>query len=174
MSEAIKPRVYLAGPDVFMTNALEHAAYLKQLCADAGLEGVFPLDSQIPDNIDPDHEAGWIARCNMGLIRSCSAVLANLNSFRGIEPDSGTVFEVGFAIALGIPVWVYFEGKGDLRDQVPHSASGHDDLGMLVEDFGLPRNLMLACTWAGYSCTAKKGIKGLSRYMYELKEAQTV
>ena len=30
--------------------------------------------------------------------------MANLNAFRGHEPDSGMIFEVGFEIALGKPL----------------------------------------------------------------------
>lgn len=45
--------------------------------------------------------ANGIYHANLEMIRSADAVLANLNAFRGIEPDSGTCFEVGFATALG-------------------------------------------------------------------------
>jgi nucleoside 2-deoxyribosyltransferase len=37
-------RVYLAGPEVFLPDALAIAAAKKRLCAAHGLEGVFPLD----------------------------------------------------------------------------------------------------------------------------------
>jgi nucleoside 2-deoxyribosyltransferase len=41
----------------------------------------------------------------LALIRRCDAVVANLRPCRGqVEPDSGTVFEVGVAIALGEPL----------------------------------------------------------------------
>ena len=37
-----RPRVYLAGPDVFVANAKEIGESLKKICVEAGLEGVFP------------------------------------------------------------------------------------------------------------------------------------
>jgi nucleoside 2-deoxyribosyltransferase len=92
-------------------------------------------------------------------------VLANLNLFRGYEPDSGTAFEVGMAVALGKPVWAYFESNAALREIIPHDAKGQDEWGFEVEDFDLPRNLMLACTWAGSSHSAEVGVEGLSRYL---------
>ena len=43
-----------------------------------------------------------IARRNEAQIRSCEALIANLTPFRGPSADAGTVFEVGFASALGL------------------------------------------------------------------------
>ena len=74
-------------------------------------------------------------------------MLANLNPFRGSEPDSGTVFEVGYAIALGKRVVGYLE---DARSQTEKLAGGDrckgrivDHNGFSIEDFGLSVNLML-------------------------------
>ena len=53
--------------------------------------------------------AEGIYRANIGLIAEADALLANLNPFRGTEPDSGTVFEIGYAIALGKRVVGYLE-----------------------------------------------------------------
>src|SRR3954471_17847562 len=41
------PRVYLAGPDVFLRDPLTAAAAKKQLCASYGFVGVFPLDAEL-------------------------------------------------------------------------------------------------------------------------------
>lgn len=43
--------------------------------------------------------------------------------------------------------------------------AGFDAEGFAVEDFGLPRNLMLACSWVGVSATAEEGVVGLARYL---------
>ena len=42
-------------------------------------------------------------------------MLANLEPFRGSEPDSGTAFEVGYALALGKPVYAYLSDAGASR-----------------------------------------------------------
>ena len=79
------------------------------------------------------------------------AVLANLDFFRGAEPDSGTCFEVGYAVALGKPVYGYIPEDGSfaqrIRQRYPQTigADGRVDThGWNFEEFGLPLNLMLA------------------------------
>lgn len=134
--------IYLAGFDVFRPDALEHGERLKALCADVGLQGLYPLDNALPAGLTGSAAARWIYASNIALIRQADAVLANLNDFRGHEPDSGTAFEVGFAAALGKPVWAYLDDDRPLIEQV---GTPRDAQGFNVEDFGLPRNLMLAC-----------------------------
>lgn len=158
-------KVYLAGPDVFHPQAQERGLYLRRLCLEHGLEGLYPLDNQLPRGLTGASAARWISAANMAMLRSADAVLANLEPFRGLEPDSGTVFEVGMAVALGKPVWCHFPSTGDLRTQVRHDAAGRDADGFLVEDFALPRNLMLACTWAGHSANAEEAIAALGVYL---------
>ena len=165
MPSAGKPLVYLAGFDVFRADAVEHGRALKALCARHGLEGLYPFDNQVPEGLRPEEAAMVICNANIAMIKRCDAVLANLNPFRGAEPDSGTAFEVGMAVALGKPVWAYFAANGALRDQIAHDASGFDAQGFQVEDFGLPRNLMLACTWAGSSETAEQAIEALAAHL---------
>jgi nucleoside 2-deoxyribosyltransferase len=159
------PGIYLAGFDVFRPDAIEQGHYLKQLCQRHGLEGYYPLDNDVSAHLPPKETAAMICNANIALIKRCDAVLANLNNFRGHEPDSGTAFEVGMAVALGKPVWAYFEADGTLREQIAHDPQGVDAQGFHVEDFGLPKNLMLACTWAGSSDSAEAGVEELAAYL---------
>lgn len=135
--------IYLAGFDVFRPDAAAHGERLKALCASFGHTGLFPLDNQLPAGLHGAAAARWIYAANVALIHRADAVLANLNDFRGHEPDSGTAFEVGFAAALGKPVWAYLDDGRPLVEQI---GAPVDAQGLLVEDFGLPRNLMLACS----------------------------
>ena len=157
------PSVYLAGFDVFHPDALARGAYRKQLCAEHGLRGLYPLDAQVPATAaQPAH---WICDANLQALRSADAVLANLGCFRGAEPDSGTVFEVGFACALGKPVWAYFPEQQPLIEQIRHDSQGRCADGFQVEDFGLPRNLMLACSWVGASSSAEQAVAALAGWL---------
>ncbi|QQE06265.1 nucleoside 2-deoxyribosyltransferase [Cupriavidus sp. ISTL7] len=145
------PTVYLAGPDVFRPDALAHGQTLKALCAQHGFTGLFPLDHQLPAGLAGEAAARWIYQANAALIRRADLVMANLDDFRGPgEPDSGTAFEVGFAVALGKPVWAYTGDPGTIveRATAGHDAEGRplDAHGFHVEDFGLGKNLMLACS----------------------------
>lgn len=137
------PTVYLAGLDVFRPDAVAQGERLKACCAAQGWQGLYPLDNALPEGLQGLAAARWICEANLALIRRADAVLANLNNFRGAEPDSGTAFEVGFAVALGKPVVGYLDDGRTLREQL---GGARDADGLTVEDFGLPRNLMLACT----------------------------
>lgn len=161
----MKKQIYLAGFDVFRPDAIAYGEYLKRLCADCGLEGLYPLDNGVPEGLTGVEAAHWIARENMNMLRKSDAVLANLSNFRGSEPDSGTVFEVGVAVALGIPVWAYFDEQVPLRQQIKTSSDGCCPAGYQVEDFGLPKNLMLACHWAGFSHGAEQAVTDLAAYL---------
>lgn len=160
-----RPRVYLAGFDVFRPDAIAHGRYLHALCDSHSLQGQYPFDVSIPAEDTPQATARAIYLSNAAMLRQSDAVLANLNFFRGLEPDSGTVFEVGMEVALGIPVWAYFEPTASLRATVPHDEQGYDSQGFLVEDFELPRNLMLACSWAGASPTVEQAVPALADYL---------
>ena len=125
-------RIYLAGPEVFLPDARAVGAAKKALCARMGHEGVFPLDED-----GPEEWRAIAARCE-SMIRRCDALVANLSPFRGTGADPGTVYELGFARALGLPVRGYTADARELKDRVapcPHA--------MAIEDFGLAENLML-------------------------------
>ncbi|ADV28521.1 nucleoside 2-deoxyribosyltransferase [Pseudoxanthomonas suwonensis 11-1] len=144
--------LYLAGPDVFRPDATRRGQELKALCARHGFEGLFPLDQDVPADItDPAGQAAWIYRNNIALIERADAVLANLDFFRGPEPDSGTCFEVGYAVAKGKPVYGYIPEQGSLAQRIrlrhPQAIGGDgllDVHGWNIEEFGLPLNLMLS------------------------------
>ena len=135
-------KLYLAGPDVFRPDAIEWAARVAARCRECGHQGLVPLD-------EAHATAGDIYRNNLRLIAGADAVLANLNPFRGDEPDSGTCVEVGFALALGKPVIGYADDLRPLRERLRATGPGaggryRDGTGNPVEDFGPPLHLMLA------------------------------
>jgi nucleoside 2-deoxyribosyltransferase len=136
-------RLYLAGPDVFRSDAKDWAGRVRELCRAAGHEALVPLDDDVPAT------AAAIYRSNLQHIAAADAVLANLNPFRGDEPDSGTCVEIGYALALGKLVIGYADDLRPLRERLRASGPGADGRwrdagGHAVEDFGLPLNLMLA------------------------------
>lgn len=139
-------KLYLAGPDVFRQDAAAWAEAARALCAEHGHQALIPLDGV-------ETTAKGIYRANIELIRSADAVLANLNPFRGCEPDSGTCVEVGFALALNKSVIAYVESGETTPARVARISGARlgelngrpvDGDGLYVEDFGLPLNLMLA------------------------------
>lgn len=142
--------IYLAGFDVFRPNALAFGNAMKTRCLEHGFVGLFPLDNVAPSELSGPALAQWIYQANIKLIEQADFVIANINPFRGKEPDSGTAFEIGYATALGKPVWAYTDQSMPLIEQVKNTVvedgARIDSDGYLVEDFGLNINLMIACS----------------------------
>jgi|SRR5665648_213210 len=147
-------RVYLAGPEVFLTNAKEIGEYKKELCRKYGFEGVFPIDVEVNTKDKEPREIGLcISDVNEGLLRSCEIVIANITPFRGPSADVGTAYEMGFAHALGKRVFAYTNSAvpftertvAALNGQVSRSIDGklRDTQGMLIEESNLTDNLMI-------------------------------
>ena len=145
-----RPRIYLAGPEVFLPEARAVGAEKCRLAAEAGLEGAFPLDAQLDlAALPPAEQARRISQANEGLMRSCDAIVANLTPFRGVSMDFGTAFEVGFMQALGRPMAGYTNVTADYAERTrafqargPLTMDG-DRPDLEIEDFGLAENLMI-------------------------------
>src|SRR5262245_55395660 len=102
------PRIYLAGPEVFLPDALAVGERKRALCAEHGLEGAFPLDAGLDlSGLAKSEQARRIAAACEAMMRSCDVLIANLTPFRGVSMDAGTAYEVGFMRALGRPVLGY-------------------------------------------------------------------
>jgi nucleoside 2-deoxyribosyltransferase len=144
-----KPGVYLAGPDVFELDAVERGKKYSLLAEQRGLKGNYPLDNQIDFNTDPNPSL-TIFKLNKKMIEDSDYVVANLNDFRGHEPDSGTVWEVAYAFALGKPVVAYINTADTMVDRIKSKENcSHKEIFILdkdnkiIENFGNPLNLMI-------------------------------
>ncbi|WP_201281152.1 MULTISPECIES: nucleoside 2-deoxyribosyltransferase [Paenibacillus] len=141
------PSIYLAGFHVFRPDAVEEGRRMRESCRRYGFEGLFPLDKENYDNLGQKETAAMIFHANDGLIREADIVMANLNPFRGAEPDSGTVFECGLGYALGKKLYGYIADGRSMSERLRASIDPTTELysdGMHVENFDLPLNLMLA------------------------------
>jgi nucleoside 2-deoxyribosyltransferase len=145
-----RPRIYLAGPEVFLPEARDVGAEKCRLAAAAGLEGAFPLDAQLDlARLPPAEQARRISEANEGLMRTCDGIVANLTPFRGVSMDCGTAFEVGFMRALGRPMAGYTNVAADYAERArayrargPAPMDG-DRPDLEIEEFGLAENLMI-------------------------------
>lgn len=147
-------QIYLAGPEVFLPNAMALGEAKRALCANLGLIGVFPLDAEIDlAGLAPREQGRTIYRADVGLMRRCDLIIANLTPFRGPSADVGTAFELGFMSALGKPAFAYSNCpqsfKARLAARSPEGLARRDDgqladgQGLAVEDFDMFDNLML-------------------------------
>jgi nucleoside 2-deoxyribosyltransferase len=145
-------KIYLAGPDVFLLDAIEIGRRKAAICSRHGLTGLYPLDNAI------DHTAAdaslAIFKGNEAMMEQADAIIANLTPFRGPSADAGTVYELGYMAGRGKLCFAYSNDPAIYAErvgrsfEVTRSGAGHliDGGGLTVEDFGLPDNLMMIHT----------------------------
>jgi nucleoside 2-deoxyribosyltransferase len=141
-------KIYLAGPDVFLSDAIAFGRRKVELCEKHGLTGLYPLDNEI------DAEASDLSlrifRGNEAMMIEADAIIANLTPFRGPGADAGTVYELGYMAGRGKLCLGYSNDPAVYADRVRRSDTviardGRliDQAGLTVEDFGLNDNLMM-------------------------------
>jgi len=146
-----KKKVYLAGPEVFLTDAIEIGKKKKDLCSAYGLEGLFPFDNEIEDA--PGQKVDFIIyKANKVMMREADFGIFNLTPFRGPSADVGTIFELGLMTGMGKPCFGYSNDSRDFLDRVtefqtllqgvatnPYAPESD----MSIENFGNADNLMI-------------------------------
>jgi nucleoside 2-deoxyribosyltransferase len=141
-------KVYLAGPDVFLPDAVDIGRRKAELCTRHGLTGLYPLETTI-DRAARDASLR-IFRGNETMMIEADAIIANLTPFRGPGADAGTVYELGYMAGRGKLCLGYSNDPSSYADRVreftgvnSHDGRLVDALGLTVEDFGLTDNLMM-------------------------------
>ncbi|WP_065753763.1 nucleoside 2-deoxyribosyltransferase [Bradyrhizobium paxllaeri] len=145
-------KIYLAGPDVFLPDAIEIGRRKAAICARYGMTGLYPLDNTV-DLAAADASLA-IFKGNQAMMDAADAIIANLTPFRGPSADAGTVYELGYMAGRGKLCFAYSNDPAIYADRVTRSFrittsdAGHmiDADGLTVEDFGLPDNLMMIHT----------------------------
>jgi nucleoside 2-deoxyribosyltransferase len=140
-------KLYLAGPDVFLADALVVGARKRLLCREHGFEGLFPIDNDDESGSD----AGSIFRSNCALMNIADVGLMNLTPFRSPSADPGTAFELGYLFSLGKIVFGYSSVTDTYHARVERQPGDlalegvqpRDRNGLTIENFGLTDNLML-------------------------------
>jgi nucleoside 2-deoxyribosyltransferase len=141
-------KIYLAGPDVFLPDAVEIGRRKVELCTGHGLTGLYPLDNAIERAAED--ASRQIFRGNETMMNRADAIIANLTPFRGPGADPGTVYELGYMAGRGKLCLGYSNDPSCYADRVRkfttvESQDGRlvDADGLTVEDFSLSDNLMM-------------------------------
>lgn len=148
-------KIYLAGPTVFLKNSDIVFKELTNLFSLNGFQAITPFESELNPFLKTKREvSSKIYQENLEKIHQCDAIVADLNPFRseGFEPDSGTVFEVGYGYALKKPIIAVLTDQRPLRTKLSESLGEYETTrgffdkkhDLLIEDFDNPVNLMLA------------------------------
>ncbi len=169
MAKALEAHAYLAGPDVFLPNAVAIGRAKKKALERVGIIGHFPFDNEIPASAasDPSKAARLIAKANERMMMACcrqgyiGIILANMMPFYGPSMDVGTAFEVGFMSALAatnpnVVIIGYTDDPRPFEERVIEMVYGgrknvykrngklYGPDGKLIETFGCADNLMIA------------------------------
>jgi nucleoside 2-deoxyribosyltransferase len=141
-------KIYLAGPDVFLPDAIDMGRRKAELCRRHGLTGLYPLDNAI--DIAAKDASLRIFHGNENMMIEADAIIANLTPFRGPSADAGTVFELGFMAGRGKLCLGYSNEPSpyekrvrEFTDVISRDGRLVDVQGLTVEDFGLTDNLMM-------------------------------
>jgi nucleoside 2-deoxyribosyltransferase len=141
-------KLYLAGPDVFLPDAVEVGRRKSAICAHHGLSGLYPLDNTI--DLASHAASRDIFRGNEAMMDAADAIIANLTPFRGPGADAGTVYELGYMAGRGRPCLGYTNDPSVYADRARRFTQVRSQAGLLVdadgltvEDFGLADNLMM-------------------------------
>src|SRR3984957_2428883 len=133
---------YLAGPDVFLPNAVVHAARKVEICRRVGLRGLPPLDQDgEPADKALDPWRTIYQRC-MAMMERCDIIIANLTPFGGASADAGPLIEVGWFLGKGRPIFGYSNTSETFESRM-RSQLGAEQGGLAIEGFHLPDNLMI-------------------------------
>jgi nucleoside 2-deoxyribosyltransferase len=89
---------YLAGPDVFLPNAVAHAARKVEICLRLGLRGLPPLNEDAGTAATELEVWQAIYEKDVAMMEKSDIIIANLTPFAGASADAGTLIEVaGFS-----------------------------------------------------------------------------
>src|SRR5947208_9893761 len=135
-------KIYLAGPDVFLPDAIEIGRRKADICARHGLTGLYPLDNAV--DLSANDASLTIFKGNQAMMNAADAIIANLTPFRGPGADAGTVYELGYMAGRGKLCFAYSNDPAIYAKRVARSfdvtksAGGHpiDGDGLTIEDFG--------------------------------------
>jgi nucleoside 2-deoxyribosyltransferase len=142
-------KIYLAGPDVFLPDAVAIGQRKREICERHGVSGLYPLDTAV--DLSARDASLQIFKGLEAMMDAADAIIANLTPFRGPGADPGTVYELGYMAGRGKLCLAYCNDPEIYAERVARfttvtRASGKcliDRDGLTVEDFGLPDNLMM-------------------------------
>ena len=80
---------YLAGPDVFLPDAVEHAARKVAICARFGFRGLPPLNQDVGTAAKELETWQAIFAKDIAMMEQSDIIIANLTPFGGASADAG-------------------------------------------------------------------------------------
>ncbi len=152
------PKAYLAGTEIFYPDSEQTQEKYHRLCEKYGIIGFYPSDvapdDQYKEYVKKDdslHEMEvQLFTHDLNHILRTDIIIANLNDYRGNEPDSGTAVECGIAWGRGHRCFAFIDDARPMQQRfkgvtkVDENGRLTDKDGATIEDFDLPLNLMFS------------------------------
>jgi nucleoside 2-deoxyribosyltransferase len=108
--------IYIAGPECFYVNGYDSLGAMRKESEYYGCKVTLPNDNPLNlDHEDLRKNADEIFVNCANSMNQSTAIIADLETFRGCEPDGGSIYEIGMAYARGIRCYGYTR---DLRNMV--------------------------------------------------------
>lgn len=133
---------YLAGPDVFLPDAVTHAARKVEICRRFGLRGLPPLNEDVETAAGNLETWQAIYQKDIAMMERCDVIIANLTPFGGASADAGTLIEVGWFLGKGKPIFGYSNTAESFESRMRRQL-GDAQAEFGIEGFHLPDNLMI-------------------------------
>ena len=133
---------YLAGPDVFLPNAVAHAAAKVEICRRFGLRGLPPLNEDAGTAAAELEVWQAIYEKDVAMMERSDLIIANLTPFAGASADAGTLVEVGWFLGKSKPIFGYSNTPENFESRMRRQLGAKHE-GLVIEGFHLPDNLMI-------------------------------
>ncbi len=135
--------IYIAGPECFYENGYDLWSAMGKSAEHYGFNVVMPTKNALKlDNEDLRKNADEIFQNCAKAMNEATAIIADLEFFRGFEPDGGTLFEIGMAHARGIRCYGFTRDKRDMvfkyKNAVLKDCIVYDEEGRILPYKDLP------------------------------------
>jgi len=135
--------IYIAGPECFYTHGPDMLAAMRKRAESLGFKVALPNDNPLDmGNKDYQKRADSIFADLERAIDNSTVIISDLEAYRGAEPDSGTIYEIGMAYARGIRSYGYTRDKRSLatknQQAVLNEGIVYDERGNVMPYANLP------------------------------------
>lgn len=126
---AEKEALYIAGPECFYTYGYDMLAAMRKKAEALGFNVTLPNDHPLDmENPDLQKRADSIFEDLKRDMNETTIIVSDLEAFRGAEPDSGTIYEIGMAYAKGALSYGYTRDKRSIAVKNQNSRLKNADI----------------------------------------------
>ena len=164
-------RIYVAGPVCFFPRGYEIWTARRREAQYYGFTVTLPNDNKLPQADTPEQRAYYILKNCRDSINLSTGIIADLENFRGGEPDGGTIYEIGLAYGHDCKCYAFTRDKRPMG--VKYNAGTYvpgailDYKGRKLPHIRLPFGV---CVMGACKVVEGTFTDALKAYMYDLEE----